>query len=209
MGVTGLAWSLFVLSHMIGNLLLFAGSNAYNKYSHAIVSNPVIYVAEAGLVLTLLMHVVSGIRLTLENKAARPEKYAMATNGAKAARFQSKWMAFHGLLLLAFIISHIITFKYGPGLSEGYVTTIDGVEMRDIYKLVIEVFHNPGAVGWYVVAMVAVGLHLSHGFYSAFASLGVYHPKFSPCLSRFGFLYAVIVALGFMAPPVYVLLFMN
>jgi succinate dehydrogenase / fumarate reductase cytochrome b subunit len=57
--------------------------------------------------------------------------------------------------------------------------------------------------------MVAVGLHLSHGFYSAFASLGVYHPKFSPCLSRFGFLYAVIVALGFMAPPVYVLLFMN
>jgi succinate dehydrogenase / fumarate reductase cytochrome b subunit len=208
MGVTGLVWSLFVLTHMMGNLLLFVGADAYNKYSHAIISNPMVYLAEAGLVLTLLMHVVSGVKLTLENRSARPQKYAMPTNGDKAARFQSKWMAFHGLLLLAFIITHIITFKYGPGLAEGYVTTVGGVQMRDIHRLVVEVFHNPGALAWYALALVAVGLHLSHGFYSAFASLGIYHPKFTPCLSKFGYLYAVIVALGFLAPPVYVFLAM-
>lgn len=201
MGVTGLAWSLFVLSHMVGNLLIFAGPDAYNKYSHAIISNPLLYVAEAGLVITLLLHVVNGVQLTIKNRWARPEKYAMATSGAKSARFQSKWMAFHGSLILVFIILHLITFKYGTY----YSTTVDGVEMRDLHRLVIEVFQSPGYVIWYAIALLFVGLHLSHGFYSAFSSLGVYHPKVNSLLSRFGYVYAAVVALGFIAPPLYVI----
>lgn len=204
MAVTGLAWSLFVLSHMIGNLLIFVGPDAYNKYSHAIVSNPLVYVAEAGLVLTLLLHVWDGVKLTMKNKWARPNKTAMATNGPKAARFQSKWMIFHGSMILIFVILHIVTFKYGPGLAEGYVTTIDGVQMRDLHRLVMEVFQSPGYVAWYVFCLVLLGLHLSHGFYSSFATLGFYHPKVSPMLSKFGYLYALIVALGFIAQPLYV-----
>lgn len=204
MGFTGLAWALFVLSHMLGNLLIMAGPEAYNKYSHAIVSNPLVYVAEAGLVVTLLVHVIDGIILTRKNKTARPQKYAMPTNGSKAARFQSKWMIFHGSILLFFIITHLITFKYGPGLGEGYVATYGGVQMRDLYKLAFELFKRPEFLGWYAVAMLFVGLHLSHGFYSAFASLGIYHPKLSPWLSCFGYLYAAVVALGFIVPPLYV-----
>jgi succinate dehydrogenase / fumarate reductase cytochrome b subunit len=200
MGATGLAWSLFVLSHMLGNLLIFAGPDAYNKYSHALISNPFIYLAEAGLLITLILHVINGVTLTLKNRGARPDKYAMPTNGEKSARFQSKFMAFHGLILLVFIITHLIGFKYGTN----YTTVVGGVEMRDLHRLVIEVFQIPSAVAWYVFAMVCVGLHLSHGFYSSFASLGIYHPKFSPCLSRFGYLYAAIIALGFIAPPIYV-----
>jgi succinate dehydrogenase / fumarate reductase cytochrome b subunit len=201
MGVTGLAWSLFVLSHMLGNILIFAGPDAYNKYSYAIINNPLLYLAEAGLVLTLVLHVWDGIALTMKNKSARPEKYAMATNGAKSARFQSRFMIFHGSILLIFIILHLITFKYGTH----YTTVVNGVEMRDLHRLVIEVFQSPGYVAWYAFAMVCVGLHLSHGFYSAFASLGIYHPKFSPCLSKFGYVYALIIALGFIAPPIYIL----
>lgn len=200
MGATGLIWSLFVLSHMIGNVLILAGPDVYNKYSHALISNPLIYLAEAGLLITLLAHIATGVKLTLKNKMARPQKYAMPTNGDKAARFQSKWMAFHGTLILAFIITHLITFKYGTH----YSTLVDGTEMRDLYRLVVEVFQNPLYVGWYTVAMVLVGLHLSHGLYSAFASLGVYHPRFSPCLNKFGYLYALIVAIGFIVPPLYV-----
>lgn len=202
MGVTGLAWSLFVLSHMLGNLLIFMGPDAYNKYSHAIITNPFVYLAEAGLVLTLVLHVVDGIQLTIRNKWARPRKYAMPTNGEKAARFQSKFMIFHGTIILVFVILHIITFKYGTH----YTTTVDGVEMRDLHRLVMEVFQSPGYVAWYVFALVALGLHLSHGFYSSFASLGIYHPRFSAALNKFGYVYAVIVALGFISQPVYVFL---
>lgn len=203
MGVTGLAWSLFVLSHMIGNMLIFVGPDAYNKYSHALITNPAIYLAEAGLLLTLAFHVYDGIMLTMKNKWARPQKYAMPTNGKKAARFQSKWMIFHGSMILIFVILHLITFKYGTH----YSTTVDGVEMRDLHKLVIEVFQSPGYVAWYVVCMILLGLHLSHGFYSAFASIGFYHPRYSPVLSKVGYLYAVIIALGFISQPVYVYFF--
>jgi succinate dehydrogenase / fumarate reductase cytochrome b subunit len=200
MAVTGLAWSLFVLSHMIGNLLIFAGSDTYNKYSYALTSNPLLIVAELGLVLTLALHIWNGLSLAFENRGARPTKYAMPTNGDKSARFQSKFMAFHGTLILVFIILHLITFKYG----NHYATNIGGVEMRDLYKLVLEVFHSPGYIAWYAICMVGVGLHLSHGFYSSFASLGVFHPKFSPFLSKFGYLYAAVIGLGFIAPAIYV-----
>ncbi|MDX9731961.1 MAG: succinate dehydrogenase cytochrome b subunit [Bdellovibrionales bacterium] len=200
MAVTGIAWSLFVLSHMAANLLILFDAEAYNKYSHALISNPAIYIAEAGLVLMILVHIVNGIKLTIENKAARPQKYAMVPSGEKAPRFQSKWMVYHGTLLAIFLVWHLVTFKFGTY----YAVTYDGVEMRDLHRLVLEVFQEPFYVVFYLLCMVAVGFHLSHGFYSSFASLGLYHPRFSPMLSKFGVLYAVIVAAGFMSQPIYV-----
>lgn len=203
MGVTGLIWSLFVLTHMAANMLILFSADAYNKYSHALISNPFLPIAELALVVFLLMHVIDGVWLTIENRKARPQKYAMPTNGKKKARFQSKFMIFHGSLLLVFIILHLITFKYGTH----YTTTVDGVEMRDLHRLVLEVFQSPGYVFWYVVSMFAVGLHLSHGFYSAFASLGIFHSRFSPLLSKFGYLYGFIIAAGFLSQPIYVFFF--
>ena len=204
MAVTGLMWAGFVLTHMLGNMLIFVGPAAYNKYSHALTSNPFIYLAEGGLVLSLALHVWDGFTLTWRNRGARPQKYAMPTNGAKAARFQSKWMIFHGSLLLVFIILHLVTFKYGPGVADGYKMTIDGVEMRDLHRLVLDVFRQPGYVVWYLICLVGVGLHLSHGFYSSFATLGLYHPRYAPWINRFGYAYATIVALGFISQPIYV-----
>lgn len=203
MGFTGLAWALFVLTHMLGNMLIFVGSDAYNRYSHMLVSNEFIIIAELGLLVTLALHVIDGVWLTVQNKAARPKKYAMPTNGDKSARFQSKWMIYHGTILLVFIILHLITFKYGTV----YMTTVDGTQMRDLYKLVIEVFQDPWYVAWYVFAMIIVGLHLSHGFYSSWASLGIFHPRLAPMVSKFGYFYAFIVAFGFLSQPVYVYFF--
>ena len=200
MAATGLVWALFVLTHMAGNLLILVSADAYNKYAHAIVNNPFLYIAEAGLLGTLALHILNGIWLTAENRSARTHKHAMPTNGAKSAKFQSRFMAFHGTILLVFIVLHIITFKYGPY----YETVVDGVQVRDLHRLVIEVFQSPIYVAWYLVALVGVGLHLSHGLYSSFASLGVFHPKFSPLLQKIGYLYAVIVAAGFIVQPIYV-----
>lgn len=207
MAVTGLAWAGFVLTHMLGNLLLFVGPKEYNSYGHKIVTNPLIYVAEAGLILTLLLHVIEGAILTIRNRTARAQKYAMPTNGAKAARFQSKWMAFHGTLLLVFIVIHIAHFKFGPAEPEGYVIVVNGERIRDLHRLVVETFQQPIFVAWYAACLIGVGLHLSHGFYSSFATLGLHHPKYSPMLSRIGYVYGLVVAAGFLAPPVYVFLF--
>lgn len=203
MGVSGLVWSLFVLTHMAANMLILFSAEAYNKYSHLLISNPLLPIAELALVVFLAMHVIDGLWLTYENRKARPQKYAMPTNGTKKARFQSKFMAFHGTLLLVFIITHLITFKYGTH----YTVVYDGVEMRDLHRLVIEVFQNPMYVFWYAVSMIAVGLHLSHGFYSAFASLGIFHSRFSPLLSKFGYLYAFVIAAGYLSQPIYVYFF--
>ncbi|CAN5385352.1 hypothetical protein BH10BDE1_BH10BDE1_22490 [soil metagenome] len=200
MAVTGLLWSGFVLSHMLPNMLIIFSPEAYNKYSHALISNPLIYVPEALLLLTIIMHIVNGIWLTIENKSARPTKYAMTPGGDKAPRFQSKWMVYHGILIAVFIVYHLITFKYGPH----YTISYNGVEMRDLHRLVLEVFQSPAYVAFYVVCMVAVGFHLSHGFYSSFATLGFYHPRYSPMIEKFGYVYAAIVAAGFMSQPLYV-----
>ncbi len=203
MSITGLIWLGFVLTHMLGNLLIFAGADAYNSYSHALISNPFLILAEAALVITLLVHIFTGVKLTIENKAARSKKYAMPSNGEKAARFQSKFMIFHGSILLVFIILHLITFKYGAH----YTTTVKGVEMRDLHKLVLEVFQNPIYVAWYCLALVSLGLHLSHGFFSSLASSGLYSPKYASAVSKFGYFYAVAVSIGFISQPVYVYLF--
>lgn len=205
MAVTGLIWSGFVFTHMLANMLILFSADAYNKYSHALITNPLIYLAEALLVLTLLLHIVYGIKLTIENRRAKSHKSAMPTNGPKAPRFQSKFMIYHGTLILAFVILHLATFKFGTH----YTTTVDGVEMRDLHRLVIEVFQSPLYVVWYLVALVCVGFHLAHGFWSSLSTLGFYHPERSATLNTIGYLYAAVVALGFMSQPIYVIFFYN
>lgn len=205
MGITGICLGLFVLTHLLGNMLLFVGPEAYNTYSHKLISNPLIKLIEGGLLLFFLSHMINGIRLTIENRRARPQKYAMSTNGVKGSSLASKTMIWHGGVLLIFVIHHLITFKYGPY----YEATYNGVVMRDLHRLVIEVFKSPGYVAWYVVAMVILGFHLSHGFSSALQSLGFNHPKYAPWIKRLGLSFSVLIAMGFSAQPVYLAFFLN
>ena len=205
MGLAGAGWTLFVLGHMAGNLLIFAGAEYFNKYGHAIVSNkPLLYGTEAFLIICLLVHVSFGINLTLKNKAAKPQKYAVGASTAKKSSWASSFMAIQGSLILAFIIYHIMTFKYGPV----YWVEYDGVKMRDLFRLVSESFQDPMYVGVYLVCLSLLGLHLSHGVSSIFQSLGFNHPRYTPTLKKVGFLYAVIVVGGFIAQPIYLFLFM-
>jgi succinate dehydrogenase / fumarate reductase, cytochrome b subunit len=203
MGVSGLIWAGFVFTHMLGNMLILVSSDLYNAYGHAIVSNkPLLYGAETVLILALITHVYCAITLTLKNRKARGHSYAATPNGSKAAAFASQWMAVHGSIILVFIISHLITFKYGPE----YQTTVNGVPMRDLAKLINEVFHQPGAVAWYLVALVLLGFHLTHGVRSIFQSFGLLHPAYQPLIKRAGVAYAVVVAAGFISQPLFVFL---
>lgn len=202
MSLTGLAWSLFVLTHMLGNLLIFAGPEAYNKYSHALVSNPLIYVAEAGLLGLILVHIYNAFSLKFRNWRAKPQLYAVRPKGPKGASLSSSTMIYTGSIILVFLISHLITFKYG----QHYAINYGGVEMRDIHRLVMEIFQNPAYVAWYLVCLVFVGVHLYHGVASSFQTLGINHPRFNGGIKVFGYAYSIIVAAGFISQPLYVLI---
>ncbi len=203
MGITGLIWAGFVLSHMAGNMLILVSPSLYNAYGHAIVSNKIVlYGAETLLILAIITHVLTAISLTRANISARPQRYAVAPNGAKGASLASKTMAAQGSLILAFVISHLVTFKYG----NYYETNVDGVAMRDLHRLVVEVFHQPGYVAWYVLCLALLGFHLSHGVGSVFQSLGIKNDKFAPIINKLSLGYGLVVAAGFLSQPIYVFL---
>jgi succinate dehydrogenase / fumarate reductase cytochrome b subunit len=201
MGISGLIWAGFVLAHMAGNLLIFVSHDAYNAYGHAITSGKIIYVAEAVLVLALITHVYMAISLTAANRAAKGSRYAVAAKGAKRVTLASRTMAIQGSLVLVFIILHLITFKYGPH----YETTVDGVPMRDLARLMVEVFQQPGYVIWYVIALIILGFHLKHGVGSTFQSLGLMEGTYRNLWTKLSITYGIIVALGFIAQPLYLL----
>lgn len=199
MGITGLIWAGFVLTHMAGNLLIFVSADAYNAYGHALTSGNLIYVAEIVLVLALIAHVYSAISLTKHNREAKQTRYAVAAKGQKRVTLASRTMAIQGSLILAFVILHISTFKYGTY----YETTVNGVVMRDLARLMVEVFQSPAYVVWYLVSLILLGFHLTHGVGSTFQSLGLMNGSYREGLRKLSLTYGVIVALGFIAQPLY------
>ena len=201
MGISGLVWAGFVLAHMAGHLLIFVSNDAYNAYGHAITSGKLIYVAEAILVLALVTHVYMAFSLTSGNRAAKGSRYAVAAKGTKRVSLASRTMAIQGSLVVVFIILHLITFKYGPY----YETNVNGVPMRDLAKLMEEVFQQPGYVIWYVIALFILGFHLKHGVGSSFQSLGLMEGTYRETWKKLSITYGIIVAIGFIAQPLYLL----
>jgi succinate dehydrogenase / fumarate reductase cytochrome b subunit len=202
MGLTGLGLAAFVFVHMAGNLLIFVSAEAYNTYGHKIVSNPLYPLISWGLVAMMLAHAFMGILLSAENNKGKSSRYAVAPAASKDSSVASKTMIFSGSILLVFIITHLVGFKYG----NYYEVTYDGVVMRDLFRLILEVFQNPVAVVWYIVALIVLCVHLRHGVASCFQSLGFNHPRYTPWVQKIGILYAVVVAFGFISQPLYVYL---
>lgn len=199
-GLTGLGLSGFVLIHMLENVLIFVGPQAYNNYTEFLTSNPLIYLAEAGLLALFVAHLLLASALSIVNFRARDSRYAVASNGAKRTSVIQKSMWAQGLLILVFLILHLITFKFGPHYTVNY----GHGEIRDMHKLVIEVFQQPGYVAWYLVALAVLGLHLGHGVGSSFQTFGIHHPRYQKCIHGLSIAYALIVALGFISQPIYV-----
>ncbi len=203
MGLTGLVWVGFVLTHMAANMLILFSPEGYNKYSHALISNKLIlYPAEGLLLGAILVHIFCAISLTMDNRKARDSRYAMQPNGAKAPSKPSQFMGIQGSMILAFIILHLITFKYGTH----YDVTYDGVVMRDLHRLVLEIFQSPAYVAWYVVCLVLLMFHLSHGAQSVFQSFGFLERKMQGGIKVFAWAYALIIFFGFLSQPLYVFL---
>lgn len=193
--VTGLLLCGFLVSHLAGNFLLMVGPDAFNLYSHKLISlGAALWAIEFALLVIFLVHLGLAVKLTIENKKARGvQKYAVKRNTGRGTTFMSASMPYTGVVLLIFVILHLMNLKFGSY----YETTVDGVVMRDIYRTTMEYFANPMNVAWYVIAMVAAALHTAHGFSSAFQSLGLNHGRYYPKIKLIGYVYAVAVGGGF------------
>ena len=201
MGLTGLALFLFVCVHLIGNLTLFIGPDAFNNYAHFLehmLHGWLIYVMEIGIAALFLFHIISAITVAWNDKrAARQEGYRYSQNAGGKSRktISSRSMIYTGILLLIFVIAHIWLFKFGDH-------EIYGEGKKNLYKTVVTAFKNPGLVVFTVVAMILLGLHLRHGFWSAFQSLGWANDRYLPVLEKLAMVFAVLLAIGFILLPV-------
>jgi succinate dehydrogenase / fumarate reductase, cytochrome b subunit len=201
-GLTGLALVVFLILHLAGNLLVFAGPGPFNTYSHALITNPLVIPAEIGLAALFLVHIYKTVGNWITNRRARPDGYAEKRWAGTPSRktLASTTMVYSGIVILVFLILHLRTFKFGA-----YYQVAD-TGVRDLHRLVLEVFSHPAYVIFYVVAMGLVGLHLGHGISSAMQSLGAEHPRYTKRLLVAGYTFAVVIAAGFASIPLWVFL---
>jgi succinate dehydrogenase / fumarate reductase cytochrome b subunit len=209
-GITGLALCAFIVEHLSGNLLLLhKDPEPFNKFAHFLHSFGKFLIGlEVGLAAVFIVHIIAGVRIAMGKEKARPRemRYRYTANAGTPSRksWGSVSMVFTGMVLLGFLIVHLRMFKFGPGIEAGYVTEIDGEQARDLYRLVEEKFQNLWIVIGYIAVMLLLGLHLRHGFWSAFQSLGMNHPRYTPVIYSAGILFAIVMAVGFLLLPIWI-----
>lgn len=199
-GITGLGLGAFVLIHMVGNLLMFVSGDLYNAYGRFIENlGPLLWLIELGLLGFVLVHAGYGLHLFIQKRRSRPVPYATyQSRGYPSLQTpSSRTMIWTGAVLGIFIVTHLFTFKFGPY----YLTDLQGREVRDLARLVVEVFHQPTYTAGYTAVMVLLGFHLRHGLWSALQSLGVLAQPWRSLAYSASFLVAVGVAIGFFALP--------
>lgn len=195
MALTGLAWFGFLIGHLAGNFLLFSGPEYFDAYAKKLESTgALLIIAELALIALLATHIYSAVRLTRGNTVARDQGYAVKTTRGRAT-VASRTMMAGGTILLIFIVTHVYMFKFGPA------KVVD--DTRQLHALVVESFQNPLVVVWYVLAMLALGLHLSHGFGSAFQTLGIFNPAWRTRLKQAGVAFGWVISAGFISMPVW------
>jgi len=209
MALSGLFLCLFLVGHLAGNLMLLKSSSTtlldFNEYAHFMTTNPAVQVLRVLTLVSIVAHLVMSIKLTLQNKAARKTAYAYSGSTGNAS-WASKNMASLGVFLLLFLASHLESFAIKN--ITGGIQGIDANGNVDVYTEVITAFKNPLYVAFYVLSMVALAFHLSHGFKSGFQSLGARHPKYTGLIEKSGMALGALIPLGFALIPI-VLHFFN
>jgi len=207
MSISGLFLILFLLIHLIVNLMILVGPDAYNAAAHFMATNPMIKIIEPLLAVGFIIHILYASMLTIQNRNARPEKYAVR-NDSESSAWASRNMYVLGALILTFLVLHIADFyiklKFGGDVAE---TNLNGTMTHDTYSLVVEKFKIWWFSSIYIIATLFLGFHLSHGFWSSFQTIGLSNAKWRKRLSIIGFIYAIIIAVGFSILPLYVLFF--
>jgi succinate dehydrogenase / fumarate reductase, cytochrome b subunit len=204
MGFTGLFLITFIIVHVGINACVFAADDGvmFNKAAHFMGSTVLIRIAEIGLFLGLLLHIIQGLMLEFQNRAKRKSKYIVNSASANS-KWYSRSMGILGTLLLFFLILHLFHFwtkaRFGGEIDP---VNIGGVEMHDMYLLMRKTFEELWIVIAYVAGCIALCWHLVHGFHSAFRTVGVSSKKYLKLIETAGIGFSVIVSLAFAMMPV-------
>ena len=192
MAVTGLGFCGFLAGHLAGNLMIYAGKDAFNSYAEHLHSlGPLLTLAEIGLLIFAAVHILTGAFLFYQNFKARPVRYSV-NKRAGGRTLGSATMPYTGFILLLFIIFHLLNFHFVDKTN----TTIS--------QIVSSSFAKPGYVFIYTFAMIVAAIHVSHGLWSACQTLGANHPKYTPFIRGASIVFSLIVGIGFGFIPVYV-----
>ena len=198
--ITGLFLCLFLIVHLSANCLLLlpeeTARGVYNAYSTWLRENPLIMVIAYALYLSIILHVVYALMVTIRNKKAKPVSYAVNHTEANSS-WASQNMGLIGLSILIFIVVHLANFWARIKLGLGDGVGMDAAGNKDVYEVTYALFHNIYFVLFYSLLMIPLGLHLHHGLKSAFKTLGFYHKRGLEVLAKISLIYAAIIAVGF------------
>jgi succinate dehydrogenase / fumarate reductase cytochrome b subunit len=208
MAVTGFFLFLFVIAHLVGNLQVFLGPEAINRYGHFLQSNlELVWPARVILLLLLIVHIWAAAVVSLENKAARPDGYAVYE--PKGSSYASRTMLMSGTIVFVFIVYHILHYtaqvQYINLTGQNFVTFIDPEKRHDIFKMMVVGFNNGWVSAFYILGVGLLCLHLSHGASSMFQSIGWKNDAYRPFLDKAARVVAVLIFLGYISIPVAIL----
>jgi succinate dehydrogenase / fumarate reductase cytochrome b subunit len=209
MALTGFFMFLFVIGHLAGNLQIFLGPEAINRYGHFLQSNlELVWPARIILFIFLVLHIWSAANLTAENRAARPDSYAQYR--PVGSTYASRTMLMSGIIVFVFIVYHLLHYtvevQYINLTGRSFATFVDPEKRHDIYKMMVVGFSNGWVSAFYILGIALLCLHLSHGTSSMFQSLGWNNTVYRPVLDSIARGLALLIFLGYVSIPVAILL---
>ena len=203
MALTGLLLCGFLVVHLAGNLLLYVGADAYNKYAHTLHSQEwFVKIAEVGLLVLFVAHIVLASITARENREARQVRYLAKTSKLDACETTSPapgsaetWMFISGAVVLFFLVWHLADFHFDLRLK--------GPSGEQPFDKAVRILNDTWSSWIYLFGCIILGIHLTHGFSSAFQSLGINHPKYNTLIRWFGIVFAIVIGGGFALFPVW------
>ena len=208
MAISGFFLFLFVIAHLVGNLQVFLGPEAINRYGHFLQSNlELVWPARIALLALLLLHIWAATKVSLENKAARPVNYAVYQ--PKGSTYASRTMLMSGIIAFVFIIYHILHYtaqvEYINLTGQNFLTFVDPEKRHDIFKMMVVGFSKGWVSAFYVLGVGLLCLHLSHGASSMFQSIGWKNDAYRPFLDKAARVVAWLIFLGYSSIPIAIL----
>ncbi len=192
MAITGLGFCCFLTIHLAGNLTIYGGKDFFNSYvDHLHSLGPLVTLAELGLLFFATLHILTGTLLFYQNFKARPIRYSV-NKRAGGRTLGSATMPYTGFILLLFVIFHLLNLHF---VDKTNTTT---------FQLLSSSFANPVYIFIYTFAVIIAAIHVSHGLWSAFQTLGVDHPKYTPFIRGLSIVFSVAIGIGFGFIPIYI-----
>ena len=201
--VTGLLLFGFVVGHLVGNLQIFLGPDSINRYGAFLQGlGELLWAIRIGLLFMFVVHIVATVQLRLENRAARPVRYAVTKR--VRSTFAARWMMLSGIMVLCFVIFHLMHFTT-HNIDRSFAALHDVQGRHDVYRMMILGFSNQAASAFYIVGVGLLSVHLNHGFQSLFQTLGLSSAKLASCWIKTGQALSWLIFLGYVSIPVAVL----